>query len=95
MVGSLKPRVARGPGGLRNERLTALLFNDHQGVSSKVKQVFLNLHTLTAHIATGNLPWYFFVSWTTTSLTDINKVFVANLFPGAAMECQPVAKVTS
>ena len=85
LIESLKPRVAPGTGGLRNKHLTALLFSDNSPASLTATNAIHQLHHFSNYIIQGNLPWYFFVTWSTTSLIAINKLETGDLSPGQTM----------
>ena len=38
------------------------------------------------------MPWYFYIAWTSTSLSAINKLDMSELEDGQLMDCRPVAK---
>ena len=54
-LSSLKSRVDPDLIGLRNEHLTALIFNDRLNVTLKAKQAFSSLHNRSIEIAGGEL----------------------------------------
>jgi len=39
----------------------------------------------------GSLAWYFYIAWTATSLSAVNKLDTASLAEGDLMDCRPVA----
>ena len=91
-ISALKPRVAPGLGGLRNEHLNSLIFNERSNASPKAKIAIEKLHEVGYHIEVGNLPWYFHVTWTTTGLAAVNKRELEELEADELMDCRPVAK---
>jgi hypothetical protein len=90
-VKALKPMTAAGLGGLRNEHLTALLYNARSnvplGASTAIKKIF----DLCCEVTQGNVPWYFMNGWVATSLSAVNKIDPRDLLPGQEMDCRPVA----
>ena len=88
----LKPKTSPGLGCLRNEHLTALVYNKHAKASPNAKDAFNRLHRFCDVIVSGNLPQYFFEAWTATSLSALNKRDPSELAEGEVMDCRPVAK---
>ena len=46
---------------MRNEHISALIFNPHRQVSLEAHQAVDHLYNLLNLIAAGSMPWYFFV----------------------------------
>jgi hypothetical protein len=91
-IKQLKPKTAPGLGCLRNEHLTALLYNEGSKVSQGAQNAFHKVHAFCNKIMECNLPWYFYVAWGATSLSAINKLDPTELQEGQQMDCRPVAK---
>ena len=72
--------------------MNSLVFNERSNASPKAKIAIEKLHEVGCHIAAGNLPWYFYVTWTATSLAAVNKRELEELEAGELMDCRPVAK---
>ena len=72
----LSPRVAPGTGGLRNEDLFALVFSNRSTCLNKAQRAINKVHQLAIQIVIvhDNLPWYFYVTWTATMLTEMNRM---------------------
>mgnify|MGYP001307855544 FL=1 len=92
---SLRREVSPGPGNLRNEHLTALVFNPQSRVSDQASAAFDHLFEVSEAIIAGRFPWYFYVAWTATSLSAVNKVDPESLAEGQTMDCRPVCKGNS
>jgi hypothetical protein len=91
----LRREVSPGPGNLRNEHLSALIFNPESKVSDQASAAFDHLFEVAETIVSGRLPWYFYVAWTTTSLSAVNKLDPETLEQGQTMDCRPVCKGNS
>jgi len=87
----LKPKTSPSLGCLRNEHLTALLYTDRSQAPPSTLNAFDKLHQLCNEIVVGSLPWYFYIAWTATSLSAVNKIDPASLAEGDIMDCRPVA----
>ena len=87
----LKPLTASGLGGLRNEHLTALVYNERSNVSIGASTALSKVHRLCCEITQGNVPWYFLSGWVATSLSAVNKIDPRDLEPGHQMDFRPVA----
>ena len=94
-ISSLKPRVAPGIGGLRNEHLTSIVFTDRSNASPKAKSAIHSFHELGNQIVKGNLPWFFYVAWTASGLTAMNKTTYDELGVDELMDCRPLMKGNS